>query len=64
MTRNIGTVDRTIRIVAGLAILSLIFIVEGNARWFGLLGLLPLTTAFMRWCPAYSVFGVSSADRK
>lgn len=64
MTHNIGTVDRIIRIVAGLAILSLIFIVEGKARWFGLFGLLPLTTAFVRWCPVYSIIGVSSVDDK
>ncbi len=63
MTHNIGTVDRTIRIAAGLALLSLIFILEGNARWFGLIGLLPLTTAFVRWCPAYTLFGISSADK-
>lgn len=62
MKRNIGGVDKAVRIAAGLALLSLIFIVEGNARWFGLIGLLPLVTAFVGWCPAYSIIGVSTCS--
>lgn len=58
MKQNIGTVDRTLRIIAGLALLSLIFILEGNARWFGLLGLVLLFTATVKWCPIYSVLGI------
>ena len=62
MKRNIGGVDKVVRIAAGLALLSLIFIVEGNARWFGLIGLMPLVTAFVGWCPAYSIIGVSTCS--
>lgn len=62
MKRNIGGVDKAVRIAAGLALLSLIFIVEGNARWFGFIGLLPLVTAFVGWCPAYSIIGVSTCS--
>jgi hypothetical protein len=57
MKRNVGTVDRAIRIVAGLVLLSLIFILEGNARWWGLVGLLPLVTGLAGWCAAYVPLG-------
>ena len=62
MTTNVGTADRVFRIVLGIVLLSLIYFVEGSARWFGLIGVIPLATAFMRWCPAYSLFGWSSAS--
>lgn len=58
MTHNIGSADRILRIVVGLALLSLPFWMEGDARWLGLVGLVPLTTALLRWCPLYSVFGI------
>lgn len=53
MKTNVGTIDRLVRAVLGLAFLSLILILEGNARWLGLIGLLPLATALLGWCPAY-----------
>jgi len=58
MDRNVGTVDRVLRIVAGLVLLSLLFLLEGNARWFGLIGLVPLLTASLSWCPLYTLFGI------
>lgn len=57
MKANVGTVDRTIRIIAGLAILSLVFFVEGTARWLGLIGLVPLVTGLFGYCPAYGLLG-------
>ncbi len=64
MTTNIGKADRIIRIVVGVVLLSLLYFLEGNARWLGLIGLIPLATALVRWCPAYSLFGWSSASAK
>ena len=58
MTRNMGTADRAIRAVLGLALLSLLFLIEGGARWLGLIGLVPLLTALAGSCPAYTLFGV------
>ena len=58
MDRNVGTVDRVLRIIAGLVLLSLLFLLEGNARWFGLIGLVPLLTASLSWCPLYTLFGI------
>jgi hypothetical protein len=64
MTTNLGRADRIIRIVLGVAILSLLVLLEGNARLFGLIGLVPLVTAFVGWCPAYSLFGLSTCGRR
>jgi Protein of unknown function (DUF2892) len=64
MTSNVGGADRIARIVLGLAILSLLFVLEGNARWLGLIGLVPLTTALLGWCPAYTLVGFSSCPRR
>jgi hypothetical protein len=52
--------DRTLRIVVGLVLLSLFFILDGSARYWGLIGLVPLATGFFRFCPAYSLFGVNT----
>jgi hypothetical protein len=60
MKPNVGNADRVVRALVGLGLLSLIFVLEGNARWWGLVGLLPLATSFMRWCPAYVPFGINT----
>jgi hypothetical protein len=64
MKINIGLVDKVLRIVAGIALLSLIFILEGNARWWGLVGLVPLVTGLVGWCPAYALIGASTCPAK
>ncbi|MDH6260497.1 DUF2892 domain-containing protein [Bradyrhizobium sp. BR13661] len=58
MTRNIGTIDRIIRVVVGLAALSLVFI--GPKSLWGLLGLIPLATAAIGWCPPYAMLGIKT----
>jgi len=60
MKTNVGGIDKAARIIAGLVLLSLIFILEGNTRWWGLAGLVPLLTGTLGWCPAYTLFGVST----
>jgi hypothetical protein len=60
MKRNVGRVDRVIRVVAGLVLLSLIFILEGNARWWGLVGLLPLATGSIGRCALYVPLGIDT----
>ena len=64
MKPNVGTLDRIIRVVIGLGLLSLLFVLEGNARWWGLIGVVPLLTAAIGWCPAYVPFGLSSCGTK
>jgi hypothetical protein len=56
MSCNVGGVDRGLRIVAGLVILALG--VAGPLGWWGLVGLVPLATGVMRFCPAYSILGL------
>jgi hypothetical protein len=60
MNPNIGSVDRTVRMVAGLGLLSMVFLASGSARWFGLLGVVPLATASMSFCPLYTMLGIST----
>lgn len=59
MPLNVGFADRTVRIVIGLLLLTLLF-ADGNARWLGLIGLVPLVTGLIGSCPLYTVFGFSS----
>jgi uncharacterized membrane protein (GlpM family) len=58
LNTNVGTVDRVIRVILGLALLSLIVLLDGKERWFGLIGLVPLLTAAAKVCPLYSVLGI------
>ena len=64
MEVNVGGVDRTIRIILGIVILSLVFILEGNARWWGLIGIVPIATGLLRWCPAYLPFGIKTCSTR
>ena len=57
MEKNAGGIDRSVRMVAGLVILSLFFVLDANYRWWALAGLVPLLTGFIGWCPAYLPFG-------
>lgn len=57
-SRNIGKVDRIIRAVVGLVLVSLAFIGPANP-WF-LLGLIPLFTAVVGWCPPYQLLGINT----
>lgn len=54
--KNLGSADRIIRIVLGIILLSLT--VVGPKSLWGLVGLVPLLTAVIGWCPAYSIVGL------
>ena len=58
MKTNVGSVDRAIRIVLGLALIGLT--VTGNIGMWGWLGVVPLATGAVGWCPPYSIFGIST----
>lgn len=60
MEANVGGVDRIVRVVAGLALLSLLFLLTGNARWWGLIGVIPLATSAFRFCPLYRLVGLNT----
>ncbi len=58
MKQNEGTVDRVARVVLGLALLSLTLV--GPRSLWGLLGLLPLATGLVGFCPLYRLLGIST----
>jgi len=60
METNVGSGDRVVRVIIGLALLSLLFVLNGNARWVGLIGVVPLATAAFRVCPLYRLVGLST----
>ena len=62
MTRNEGQIDRALRIVAGIAILSLMFI--GPKSNWALLGLVPLLTGLVGTCPVYSLLGINTCPHR
>jgi hypothetical protein len=62
MKINIHPIERSIRIVAGLAITSLAFWGPSNL-WF-LLGIIPLATGVVGWCPPYAMLGISTCATK
>jgi hypothetical protein len=64
MKQNVGGIDKVVRLIAGLALLSMLFLVEGSAKWFGLIGLVPLGTALIGWCPLYTLLGLSTCPAK
>lgn len=58
MLKNVGSVDRALRLIVGIVLLSLVFV--GPQTPWGWLGLVPLVTALIGWCPAYSIFGIKT----
>ena len=55
MNKNIGTVDRAIRGIVGVALIALTL--TGYLGLWGWLGIVPLATALLSWCPAYTLLG-------
>ena len=60
MRPNVGGVDRVLRIVLGIVLLSLTWLVDGDLRWIGLLGIVPLATGLISWCPIYPLLGLNT----
>ena len=64
MKPNVGGVDKAVRIVVGLALLGLFFLLDGSMRYLGLIGIVPLATALMGWCPLYTLLGLNTCPLK
>lgn len=60
-TRNEHMAERVVRVVLGLALLSIVFV--GPQTYWGLVGVVPLATGLLGTCPLYSVFGFSTCPR-
>jgi hypothetical protein len=62
MLKNVGAVDRTIRVVAGIALI--VAAIAGLIGPWGWIGVVPLATGLFRFCPAYTPFGLSTCGVK
>lgn len=62
MTTNMGSTDRILRVIAGIALV--LFAIFGPAdvawKWIGWIGIVPLVTALVGWCPAYVLLGIKT----
>jgi hypothetical protein len=57
MKQNVGGIDRILRLVVGLAVIAWGIYAK---NWWGAIGVIPLFTALINWCPAYTLFGLST----
>ena len=60
MKKNMSNLDRGIRVILGIALLSLILLLSGGIRWIGLIGLIPLLTGIVGFCPLYAIFKIKT----
>ncbi|WP_169566366.1 YgaP family membrane protein [Sneathiella limimaris] len=61
MQLNVGKIDRTLRVAVGALLLALVF--TGPQTPWGWIGLIPLLTGLVGYCPAYSLFGIKTCKR-
>ena len=64
MTRNVGSMDRLIRLVIGVLVLGLYGALEAPWRYVTLLGLIPVGTALTGTCPIYTLLGIDTCSRR
>ncbi len=64
MTTNMGTIDRLLRVIGGLALLAWALLGTGDWHMLGWIGIVPLATAAIGWCPLYTIIGVSTNPAK
>jgi len=65
MSTNIGGVDRVIRIVIGLALLWYALLAAPTGyNWVGWIGVIPLLTALVGFCPLYTILGINTCPAK
>jgi len=62
MAANVGTIDKTLRIVAGAGLIGAT--AAGLLPVWGYIGIVPVATGLMSWCPAYSLLGMSTCPMK
>jgi len=55
---NMGNLDRALRIIAGLGLISLVFV--GPQTAWGWIGIIPIATSIVRFCPLYPILGIST----
>ena len=60
MNSNVGSIDRILRIVIGVAAVTFARLSDHELAIWGLIGIVPLATAVIGWCPAYLPFGIKT----
>jgi len=60
MKQNVHNIERIVRVVVGLALVAMAFVGPANL-WF-LLGLIPLATGLVGWCPPYAILGINTCS--
>ncbi len=56
MLTNVGSIDRAVRVILGIGLIAMVFV--GPQTPWGWVGLVPLATALIGYCPAYQIFGI------
>ncbi len=59
MKKNVGTIDRVIRAVVGLVIFAIGIYFKS---WWAVVGIIPIATAVVGWCPPYALLGVNTCS--
>jgi hypothetical protein len=62
MKQNVGSIDRALRAIVGLVLIALVFV--GPQTVWGWIGVIPLATAIIGWCPPYSLLGINTCKTK
>lgn len=62
MKSNVGGIDRILRITVGLVLIGLA--ASGTVGWWGWLGVVPLATGLVGWCPPYALLGFNTCKMK
>lgn len=63
MKANVGRIDKILRIAVG-AVLIVVAALGMAPWWVGVIGIVPLATGLLGWCPAYSLFGMNTCPTK
>jgi len=61
MNKNLGKIDRVLRVIVGLAIVLYSFV---EASWLGAIGLVPILTAIIGWCPLYCPLKINTCSKE
>ena len=62
MSFNVGGIDRILRVIVGLVLISLVFV--GPKTMWGWIGVIPLFTGLFRFCPSYTLLGMNTCPMK
>ncbi|PLX46532.1 MAG: DUF2892 domain-containing protein [Deltaproteobacteria bacterium] len=63
MQVNEHNAERVVRVIFGIALLSLLFILDSNWRYIGLVGIVPILTGLTGFCPLYTLLGINTAKK-